>query len=197
MPSSSVDVAHKRANLSGLELFLDHRALRRGQRSVMRAGNGFSGQIVERTGQPFGSLARVHKKNRRVALANDFEQPGMDRIPDRDAPRRLRGRPRGNLLHLAQPRHIFHRNLDAQLELLGRGGVHDRHRPIAQRAGIGNFAQIKAVILSVRTLSQVEGGGSRKPALSGDRGSDRSRMGICGCSLPVSRKCMASRSNRI
>ena len=123
----------QRANLPGLQLLLDHRALRRGQRAVMRARNGLAGQVVQRSGQPLGRLPRVHKQNRRVALANDFKQPRMNRIPDGDAPRRLRGRPGGNLLHLAQPRHVFHRNLDAQLELLGRGGVDDGDGAVAER----------------------------------------------------------------
>ena len=107
----------------------------------MGAGDGFAGKIVQRAGQPLGSLARIHKKNCRVALANDFEQPRMDRVPDGNAARRLRGRPRRNLLHLAEARHVLHRNLDAQLQLLGRGGVDDGYGTIAERCGFGRIGE--------------------------------------------------------
>ena len=131
----------QRTNLPRLQLLLDDRALRRGQRAVMRAGDRLSGQFVQRARQPLGHLAAVDKENRRVALANDLQQPGMNRIPDGDAPRRLRGRPAGQLLLLAQPRHILHRNLNAQLQLLGCAGVHNRHRTVAQLAAPVDYGQ--------------------------------------------------------
>ena len=128
----------QRFDLSGLELFFDHGALRGGERTVMRAGDGLACQIVERSGKTLGGLSRVDKENGRVALANDFEQARMNRVPDGDAARGLRGRPRGNLFHLTEARHVLDRNLDAQLELLARGGVDDGDGPVAERRGVGH-----------------------------------------------------------
>jgi hypothetical protein len=81
----------ERANLPRLQLLFNDRALRRGQRAMMRARDGLAGQLIQRAGQPLGHLAAVHKQNCRVARANDFEQARMNRIPD------------GNRLGLAKP----------------------------------------------------------------------------------------------
>ena len=89
----------ERADLAGLELLFDDGALRGGERAVMGAGDGLAGQFVERAGQPLGHLAAVDEENGRVALADDLEQARMDRIPDGDAARHLRGRAAGNLFH--------------------------------------------------------------------------------------------------
>ena len=121
------------ANLPGLQLLLDDRALRRGQRAMMGAGNGLASQLVQRAGQPLGHLAAVHKENCRVTRANNLKQAWMNRVPDGDAARRLRGRAAGQLFLFAQARHVFDRNFDAQLQLLGRAGVDDGDGTIAQR----------------------------------------------------------------
>src|ERR1039458_7102036 len=98
----------------------------------MRAGDRFPGQVIERSGKPLGGLARIDKKNRRVAFANNLEQARMNRVPDRNAARRLGGWARGNLFHLAQPRHVLNWNLDAQLDLLTYGRADHRDRAVAK-----------------------------------------------------------------
>jgi hypothetical protein len=82
------------ANLAGLQLLLDDRALRGGERSVMSAGDGLAGQFVECAGQPLGNLAAVDKEDGGVAFADDLKQARMNCIPDGDAARHLRGRGR-------------------------------------------------------------------------------------------------------
>ena len=83
----------KRTNLAGLQLLLDHRALVGGKGTVVGAGNGFTGKVVESAGKPLGDLTAVHKKDGRVALANKFEQARVNGVPDRYSTRHLRGGP--------------------------------------------------------------------------------------------------------
>ena len=92
IPSSSVDVAQE-PDPAGFQLFLDDRALIRGQRAMVRARDRFTGQIVQRTGQPFGHRAAVNEKNRRVTLANEFKETRMNCVPDGNAARCLRSGP--------------------------------------------------------------------------------------------------------
>ena len=98
----------------------------------MCAGNRLAGKIVERAGQPFGHLTAVDEKNGRVAFTNNLQQARMNRIPDGDAARHLRGGPGGNLLHDVEVRHVLHRHLNAQAQLLGRAGVDDGDGPVAR-----------------------------------------------------------------
>ena len=107
-----------------------------GERAVMRAGDGLAGQFVQRAGQPLGHLAAVDKEDGGVALADDFQQAGMNRVPDGDAAGHLRGRARGNLFLLAEAGHVFDGNLDAELELLGRAGVDDGDGTVAEGFGV-------------------------------------------------------------
>jgi len=116
------------ANLPGLQLLLDDGALSSGKGPVMGSRNGLSGQLVERSGQPLGYLAAVDEQNGRVAGADDFQKPGMDGIPDGDPPRSLRSRAAGHLFLLAEPRHIFNRDFNSQLQPLESGSVDDGHR---------------------------------------------------------------------
>ena len=69
-------------DLPGLQQLFDHRALRRGERSVMRARDGFAGKIVQRAGQPLGDPPAVDEDEGRIPLADELEQPRMDRVPD-------------------------------------------------------------------------------------------------------------------
>ena len=140
--STHVDAEFKRgrgaegANLAGLQLLFDDGALRRGERAMVCAGDGLTGEFIQRAGQPLGNLAAIDKENRGVALANDFKQAGMNRIPDRHAARHLRGWPRRNLFLLAEAGHVFDGNFDAELELLGGAGVDDGDRAVAQGSGV-------------------------------------------------------------
>ena len=143
------------ANLPGLQLLFNHGALRGRKRTMMRAGDGLSGQFVQRAGQPLGHLAAVHEKDGGVALANDFKQARMNCVPDGDAARHLRGRAGGNFFHLAEARHVFNRNLDAELQLLARAGVHHRDRPIRRsrverRRSIARVSALRSWLLLFR-----------------------------------------------
>ena len=119
--SAHVDAEFKRRcgaeslDLAGLQLLLDHRALVGGQRAVVGAGDRLTGKVVERTGQALGHLAAVDEEDRRVTLANEFEQARMNCVPDGDATRRLRSRSGGDFLHGLEPRHILNWNFNAQL----------------------------------------------------------------------------------
>ena len=102
----------KGANLAGLQLLLNDGALRGGERAVMGAGDVFAGQLIERSGQPLGNLAAVDEKNCRVALADDFEQAGMNCIPDGDPLGSLGSRTAGQILLFAEACHIFNWNFN-------------------------------------------------------------------------------------
>ena len=132
MPSSSVEVAQRARIWPAFNCSSMTERCARGERAVMGAGDRLAGQLVQRAGQPLGHLAAVDEENGRVALANDLQQARMNRIPDGDAARHLRGRAAGNLLLLAEARHVFNRNFNAQLQLLGRAGVDDGDGTIAE-----------------------------------------------------------------
>ena len=102
----------------------------------MSAGNSFPRKLIQGAREPLGHLAAVYKKNGRVARPNNLKQARMNCVPNRNSLRRLRGRTAGQFLLLAYVRHVFNRDLDAQLQLLGRTGVDDGHRTIAQRRRI-------------------------------------------------------------
>ena len=75
----------------------------------------FTGKLVQRTRKPLGYLAAVHEKDGRMSLANQFQQPRMDCIPDGHATWRLRGSPGRDFLHGLEPRHILNWNFNTQL----------------------------------------------------------------------------------
>ena len=82
---------------------------------MVGAADGFAGEIVECAGQPLGHLAAVDEEDGGVPLPNELEQTGMDRVPDGDAARHLRGGSAGEFLHGVEARHIFNWNFNAQL----------------------------------------------------------------------------------
>ena len=91
MPSSSVEVAQRARIWPAFKLLLDDGALGGGEGAVMGAGDGLAGKLVERAGEALGHLAAVDEEDGGVALADDFEQAGMNCIPDGDAAGHLRG----------------------------------------------------------------------------------------------------------
>ncbi len=101
-------------DLAGLELLLDNGPLVGGQGAMVGAGDGFAGQIVERTGEAFGYLAAVDEENCGVAFTDEFEETGVNRTPDRHAAGNLRGGARRNFLHLIETGHIFNWNFNSQ-----------------------------------------------------------------------------------
>ena len=82
---------------------------------MVGAGDGFAGEFVECAGQTLGHLAAVDEENCGVALANQLEKTGMNRVPDGDAAGHLRGRAAGDFLHGIEARHIFNWNFNSQL----------------------------------------------------------------------------------
>jgi hypothetical protein len=102
-------------DLAGLELLLDDGALMGGEGAVMGAGDRFAGEVVERAGKALGHLAAVDEEDGGVALADEFEQAGVDGVPDGDAAGGLRGRAAGEFFHGGKARHIFNWNFNSQL----------------------------------------------------------------------------------
>ena len=99
MPSSSDEVATRHGSSPALSCVLDHEPLLARQRAVVRARRSRRravrvrrGQLVEAQRQPLGAAAVVDEHDRRPVLADELEDLGVDRRPDRLA-RRLR-RPR-------------------------------------------------------------------------------------------------------
>ena len=62
----------------------------------------------------------------------------MDRIPDGDAFWGLAGRADGDFFLLAQLGHVFDRDFDAEVELLGGAGVDDGNGAVADVGGFDN-----------------------------------------------------------
>src|SRR5215469_8854656 len=100
---------------------------------MVRPRDRFPSKVVQRAGKPLGNLAAINEENCRVAFADQLKQTWMDRVPDGNAARRLRGGPSGDLLHGLEPRHIFNWNFNAKLQLLGSRGVDGRDWAVPQR----------------------------------------------------------------
>ena len=96
----------------------------------MSAGQLLTRQFIDRAGQPLGDAAAVDEDDGGMALTDDLDQAGMNGGPDGRPFGALGGRAAGEFLRLAHTRHVFHRNLDAQVKLLGLAGVDDGDRAI-------------------------------------------------------------------
>ena len=116
-----------------LELVLDLLALRDRDAAVMGAHQLFAREFVDRAGNPFGQPPAVHEDQSRAMSPNQFQKLGMNRAPDGVALRALRRRPARQGIDLVEARHVFDRNLDAQVQPLRRAGIHNRDRPIHRR----------------------------------------------------------------
>ncbi len=130
-----------RLQRAALELVLDLEPLLARDRAVVRAGELLAGELVETGREALGQPARVHEHDRRTMRADQLEDLGMDRRPDRSLRRR---RPRGRgavhprhplrgLGHARQIRHVLDRDDDLDLHRLAESGVDDRHRTRAAR----------------------------------------------------------------
>ena len=117
-------------SVPSLQPLFDLLALRRGDAAVMRKHQRFAGKFVERAGDALGQPAAVDEDQRGAVRAHQFEQLGMNRAPDGRALGPLRGGAAGKVLDLVEARHVFDRNLDAQIELLGRAGIDDGDRTV-------------------------------------------------------------------
>jgi hypothetical protein len=84
---------------------------------VVGAGNLFLRQLVQPQREPLGQAAVVDEHDRRPVLADEFEDLGVDRRPDRAL--------------LAGLAHVLERNDDLQVELLRAPSVDELDRPAA------------------------------------------------------------------
>ena len=138
------------AQLTPLQLVLDHDALLSGERTVMgldevlgppaglriHADAGFLCGLVQSRREPLGLAAGVAKDDRAAMGQHQSEDAWVDAGPDARPLRvhRRAGGPgpqltrRQRLTHLA---HVFHRDDDFDLELLADAGVDDGDRPRA------------------------------------------------------------------
>ncbi len=123
----------QRTQRSRLEAILDLDALLAGDRTVMRADQRLSGQLVQRAGQPLGEAAAVDEDERGAMRANQVEQARMDRRPDRGTRIADRRGSAWNVVGGREPCHVFDRHFDPQVERLLGAGVHDRDRPECDR----------------------------------------------------------------
>ena len=98
-------------NLPELEQLLHLDALLAGERTVVSARDLFLSELVEAQGQPLREASVVDEDDRRAVRADELEDLGVDRRPDRLL-----------LLRLA---HVVERDDHLQVELLGAAGVHE------------------------------------------------------------------------
>ena len=123
----------------GLQILLDELALLAGERAVVRPRDLLLRELVQAQREPLGEPAVVDEDDRRAVLADEPQDLGIDRRPDRARAvlgadvhllpvggRRVRER-RGRA-ELAQ---ILDRDDDLEVELLARAGIDERDRPAA------------------------------------------------------------------
>ena len=119
---------HQAGQLARLQLLLDDRALLAGERAVVGAGDVLLRELVEAQREALGAAAVVDEDDRRAVLADEPQQLGVDRRPDRLA-RRLRRRRAGRAGRrraLIRLDHRLHRHMDLEVELLAHARVDDR-----------------------------------------------------------------------
>jgi hypothetical protein len=98
---------------------------------VVGAGDGFAGQVVNCAGKALGDAAGVDEDKGGRAASDDFEQAGMDGLPDGRAFWSLRGVAGGLVLGYAEAGHVFDGDFDAEFERLASAGVHDGYGAVA------------------------------------------------------------------
>ena len=119
-----------------LQVLLDLHPLLARERAVMRAGDLFLGELVEPQCEPLGKAAVVDEDDRRAVRADELDDRGIDRRPDRVraalrtdvrllAVGRRRMRQRARRRQLA---HVLERDDDLQVELLRNTGVDELDR---------------------------------------------------------------------
>jgi hypothetical protein len=173
---------------------LDLHALRARNRAVVRAHERFAGELVQRAGQTFGEPPAVHEDQRGSVAAYQFEQPRMDRRPDRRTRRARRGAARDVVARLrsgrsegapgrrrrADPGQVLDRHLDLQVERLLCSGVDDRDRPVAHRSMVSGELLLD--------LSRGAASVGRRLASRPRAGGRRPRRGAAGRALHASEK---------
>ena len=129
MPSSRLRRRDEGGEAAGFELLLDLEALLAGDAAVVGADELLAGELVEALGEPLREAAAVGEHDRAAVLADELEDPGVDRGPDARPHLAADDRAAGLLVHrqhLAEPGHVLDRDDDLELERLARAGVDDR-----------------------------------------------------------------------
>ncbi len=123
-----------RPEASLLQGVFDLEPLLAGQRPVVRTHEVLAGELVQAGGQTLGQPPRVREHDRGTVLADQFEEPRVDRRPDR-VPRLLAVRGvvsianRCACVQRDPPAHVLDGDDDLKLHGLAMPGVHDRDRP--------------------------------------------------------------------
>src|SRR5207247_5498983 len=94
-----------------LEIVFDPKPLLARDRAVVRVDELLARELVERAREALGATARVHEDERRAMRADELEDLGMDRGPDRRALDRRHGTGR-YFGWLAEARHVLDRDFD-------------------------------------------------------------------------------------
>jgi hypothetical protein len=127
-----------RAERAALQRVLDEQPLLARDRAVVRGHEVLARELVQARRQALGQAPGVHEHDRRAVRADQLEQAGMDRRPDRRArcreprsgrtlhPRHARRRLLGDGREL---RHVLDRDDDLDVHRLAVAGVDDRDRP--------------------------------------------------------------------
>ena len=116
-----------------LQQLLDDRPLLARERSVVGAGDLLLCELVQAQRDPLGRAAVVDEDDRRAVLADQCEELGVDRRPDRRARALAAGegleRIGRRVDRLRRFGHRLDRHLDPYVELLAHTGVEDPHLP--------------------------------------------------------------------
>ena len=119
---------HEGGEAAGLELLLDLEALLPRDAAVVGADQLLAGELVEALGEPLREAAAVREDDGAAVLADELEDPRVDRGPDAGPELAAEDRTPGLLVHrqdLAEPRHVLDRDDDLELERLARAGIDD------------------------------------------------------------------------
>ncbi len=120
---------HQGGEAAGFQLLLDLEPLLAGDAAVVGADELLAGELVEPLGEALREAAAVREHDRAAVLADELEDPGVDRGPDARALLAADDRAAGLLVlrqHLAEPGHVLDGDDDLDLERLARAGVDDR-----------------------------------------------------------------------
>ena len=149
---------------AGLELLLDLEPLLPGDAAVVGPDQLLAGELVEPLGEPLRQPAAVGEHDRAPVLADQRQDPRVDRRPDAGpclAADRRAGRPLVRRQDLAQARHVLDRDDDLEVERLAGAGVDDRDlTPLADAAQVAGDR-----------LERALGGGQADPLEGPRRGS--------------------------
>ena len=92
---------------------------------MVGAGDLLAGEFVDGACEALGDAAGVDEKDGASVLVDDFEQAGVDALPDAGALGALAGWAAGSVLDFAEAGHVFDGDLDGEFEGFACAGVDD------------------------------------------------------------------------